>query len=316
MRRPEEKAEAKPTSPLVLEIKGNSLDDGPGIRSVVFIKGCPLDCVWCHNPESKKRGSELSFDAELCVACDACIEACEEKALSRRVKGFIRRDRCTLCFRCVEVCPSGALSRIGREMSVAEIMVKLKRDIPFYKNSGGGVTLSGGEPTISIEFLSELTRALKKAKIHTLLETCGLFEMGRFRSMVYPNLNSIYYDIKFADEKLHRKYCGASNKIILENFSTLHELYLKGGVPVLPRTPLVPGITDSEKNISDIADFLRDRKVKKAALLAYNPLWHEKNDKIGVDNPYSREKKMRSFMTRERIDALKEIYRSAGIETV
>jgi len=303
-------------SALVLEIKGNSLDDGPGIRSVVFFKGCPLDCVWCHNPESKKRGYELSFDAGLCVACGACLGECPEKALSRKARGFIRRERCTLCFRCAGACPSGALSRVGRNMSIDDIMEKVRRDIPFYKTSGGGVTLSGGEPTVYMDFLSSLASSLKKEKIHTLLETCGLFDMNRFSEKVYPHLDQIYFDIKFFDDALHRKYCGASNRTILENFTKLHDMLLAGGIPVLPRTPLVPGITDGEKNISAIAAFLRSRNVKKAALLAYNPLWHGKNDKIGVVNRYSKEKAMRSFMKQERVDACREIFRAAGIELV
>ncbi|PKL37172.1 MAG: glycyl-radical enzyme activating protein [Spirochaetae bacterium HGW-Spirochaetae-1] len=302
--------------PLILEIKGNSLDDGPGIRSVIFFKGCPLDCAWCHNPESKKRGVELSFDAGLCIACDACIGACTEKALSRRVKGFVKRDRCTLCFQCTDVCPSGALSRVGRDMTVDQVVEKVKRDIPFYNSSGGGVTLSGGEPTVSMEYLSGIVRALKAEKIHTLIETCGLFDMKRFSEMVYPHIDSIYFDIKFIDEALHRKYCGTSNKIILENFSRLQDMFLKGGISLLARTPLIPGITDSDKNLSAIAGFLSGRGVQKASLLAYNPLWHEKNGKIGVENRYSKEKAMKSFMKQERIEECWDIFLSAGIEVV
>jgi len=315
VKRFEERVKEKvPGAPLILEIKGNSLDDGPGIRSVIFVKGCPLDCVWCHNPESKKRGAELSFDAGLCVACDACIRVCPGKALSRREKAFIKRDRCTLCFQCADVCPSGALSRVGRDMTVDKVVEKVKRDIPFYNSSGGGVTLSGGEPAISMEYLSAMVRALKKEKIHTLLETCGLFDMQRFMDLVYPHLDMIYFDIKFIDETLHRTYCGASNKIILDNFSRLQERYLAGGIPLLARTPLIPNITDSDKNLSAIAGFLREREVKKASLLAYNPLWHEKNGKIGVNNRYSKEKSMKSFMKQERLEECRDIFISAGLE--
>ncbi len=303
-------------SPLILEIKGNSLDDGPGIRSVVFFKGCPLDCVWCHNPESKKRTPELSFDGGACVACDACIEACPEGALKRKKKEFINREKCTLCFKCTDVCPSGALSRAGKRMTVNEILEIVTRDKPFYESSGGGITLSGGEPALDIDFLAEVAAGAKKENIHVLLETCGLFSFDTFIEKVYPHLDEIFFDIKIFDEEAHKKYCGASNKIILENFSRLHEKFLDGGVPILPRTPLVPGITDGTENLEAIADFLKVNNVTRASLLDYNPLWHEKNQKIGVTNRYSKKKEMQDFIDKKEVQTCREIYRKAGIEVL
>jgi len=300
-------------SPLILEIKGNSLDDGPGIRSVVFFKGCPLDCVWCHNPESKRKTSELSFDPGVCVACDACIEACPERALKRKKKEFINREKCTLCFQCTDVCPSGALSRTGREMTASDILETVTRDKPFYDSSGGGITLSGGEPTLNIDFLSEVAAGAQKKEIHVLLETCGLFSFDSFIEKVYLHLDEIFFDIKIFDEEAHKKYCGASNKIIMENFSRLHEKFLAGGVPILPRTPLVPGITDGAANLAAIADFLKGNNVTNASLLDYNPLWHEKNLKIGVTNRYSKKKEMQDFMDKDAVKTARNIFEKAGI---
>ncbi len=301
-------------TPLILEIKGNSLDDGPGIRTVVFFKGCPLNCVWCHNPESKRSGVEISFDMNQCIACDSCINTCPCNALSRENQYFIDRDRCTLCFLCTDACPSGAMSRIGFDMPVDEIVKSLIKDKPFFDTSGGGVTLSGGEPTFDMSFTSELMKALKKEGIHVLLETCGFFNFDTFKKLLYPYADMIYYDIKIIDPDDHKKYCGVSNEVILSNFTKLHEAYRNGGVEILPRTPLIPDITDTDKNITAIADFYQSNGVKRAALLDYNPLWHEKNGKIGVNNPYSQEEKMAKWISKEKALACRQIYIDAGID--
>ncbi len=166
---------------LITDIEGNSRDDGPGIRSVVFFKGCPLNCFWCHNPESKKTEAELWWDREKCIGCGECIKSCPKGSISRENPFFINRDLCDSCFKCVEVCTSTALRRVGQEMSVDEIVRKVLRYKPFFDNSGGGVTLSGGEPTLHIEFTSALLKKFKKEKIHTLLETAGLFDFDQLK---------------------------------------------------------------------------------------------------------------------------------------
>ncbi len=300
-------------TPLILEIRGNSLDDGPGIRSVVFFKGCPLSCVWCHNPESKRAVMELSFDAKECVACDACLKACPEKALSRKTKGFVDRRKCTLCFDCADACPSGALSRVGKSLSVEHIVEAVLRDKPFFDTSGGGVTLSGGEPTLFMSFSSGLLRALKKKKIHTLLETCGLFDWDEFGKKMTPHLDSVYFDIKIMDPGAHKKYCGVSNEKILANFEKLLNLSRKKKIELLPRTPLVPGITDGEENLAAIADYLKCLGVKKAALLPYNPLWHEKSGTIGADDPTAGDAGMAKWMEGEQIGQCREIFLRRGV---
>jgi pyruvate formate lyase activating enzyme len=302
--------------PLILEIKGNSLDDGPGIRSVVFYKGCPLSCVWCHNPESKRTAVEISFDAKACIDCGACREICPQKALSRDNPFYIDRSLCDLCFSCVDACPSGALDRVGKMMSVDDILKKILPDKPFFDTSGGGVTLSGGEPTLFMDFTAELLKSLKLNHIQTLLETCGLFDIHPFMDRLYPYLDMIYYDIKIIDSAMHKKYCGAANEKILDNFRELSRRAAGDGKILLPRTPLIPDITDTENNIRGIASFLRSLNVTEAALLAYNPLWHEKSDKIGVDDPYRSSKAMTSFTDHSVTERCKAIFRDAGIKEV
>ncbi|MFY9168437.1 MAG: glycyl-radical enzyme activating protein [Desulfomonilia bacterium] len=266
---------------LIFEIKGNSLDDGPGIRTVVFFKGCPLSCLWCHNPESKKSLPEISFDPEKCVGCDSCLAVCPRRALDRTNPMFVDRTQCTLCMECTQVCPSTALSPVGRYLSIAEVMAEIEKDLPFYQTSGGGVTLSGGEPTLFMGFASQLLRTIKERGIHTLLETCGFFDYSRFMELLYPHLDAIYYDIKLFDPGEHKRFCGVSSETILENFAKLIAACARDNREILPRIPLVPGITATRENLGSIARFLKGLNVQKVALLPYNPLWLSKLPMLG-----------------------------------
>ena len=301
-------------NPLILEIKGNSLDDGPGIRSVVFFKGCPLSCRWCHNPESKSTGPGISHDAAECIDCGACVKACPERAISKKNRYFIDRDKCTLCYSCVATCPSGALSQVGNAMTVDDIIEVVSKDIPFYNTSGGGVTLSGGEPTMHMEFTAQLARSLKELNVHLLIETCGLFVYEKYMDLLAPFIDMIYFDIKLFDPVEHKKHCDADNTIILENFGRLHKDYQTGGTYILPRTPLIPGITDTRDNLTAIADYLSSLGVTKAALLEYNPLWGVKCEKIGEENPLGPEAQGRKWMDRDHVEQCRSIFRDRGIE--
>lgn len=302
-------------APLILEIKGNSLDDGPGIRSVVFFKGCPLSCGWCHNPESKSPGLEIAFDAAECIGCGTCLETCQEAALSKDNPFYIDRDRCNLCFACVDTCPSGALSRVGHPMTTEAVLQATLKDSVFFRNSGGGVTLSGGEPTMFVDFTSNLLKALKQANVHTLVETCGLFDLEVFEKKLYPFIDMIYYDIKLMDTGAHAHYCGVPNDRILANFRHLQKKYLDGCVEIIPRTPLIPGITDTDQNLSGIAKFLRDCNVVKARLLAYHPLWRAKNQKIGREDSLADNAVLNQFLSPQKLDACRSIFEAEGIQT-
>ncbi|GAB6097952.1 glycyl-radical enzyme activating protein [Desulfatiferula olefinivorans] len=300
--------------PLILDIKGNSLDDGPGIRSVVFFKGCPLSCVWCHNPESRKAGPELSFDANVCVGCGDCRTVCPTGALSRDLPGQIRRELCRLCFACADVCPSGALTRVGQVLSVDDIMARVLPDLPFFKVGGGGVTVSGGEATLHMDFLHDLLSALKSQGIHTLLETCGQFDLARFMDRIYPLIDTIYYDIKIMDPRAHKRFCGVLNDRILANFKALAERARADQKDLLSRTPLVPGITDTDDNLFAVAAFLKAQGIGRTALLDYNPLWHDKIDTLGAKDPYKHDTALSSFADRTVRRRCQKIFDEAGID--
>lgn len=301
--------------PLILEIKGNSLDDGPGIRSVIFFKGCPLACLWCHNPESKRTKMEIGHDATACIGCDTCIDACPRGALSAQNPFFIDRGQCDLCFECIDICPSGALRRIGTPMAVADIVTAVMRDKPFFDTSGGGVTLSGGEPTYAMDFAGELAAALKAAGIHVLLETCGAFPLQTFRKRLYPFTDMIYFDLKLMDDRAHRRYCGASNSTIVENFKQLQQWAHDGGVGVLARVPLIPGITDTPDNLQAMAAFLKQCRARKVQLLPYHPLWQEKIRTIGLSVPADADHDvMKGWLCPEALAQSQAIFTREGIE--
>jgi pyruvate formate lyase activating enzyme len=301
-------------NPLLFEIKANSLDDGPGIRTVVFFKGCPLNCEWCHNPESKRASVELSHDPRRCIGCGHCMEVCPVSAITLEGGITIHRKRCTLCMSCVDGCPSGAMSRVGFAMSPEEVANTVVRDKPFFDNSGGGVTFSGGEPTMHLDYAADLARLLHSKGIHVLLETCGLFPYERFSELLLPHVDSVYFDLKLFDDAAHRTYCGASNKTVLENFRLLAQAARRSGPTLLARTPLVPGITDTDGNLLGIAGFLRQCGIIKAALLPYNPLWHDKGRSIGVEPPFLSPDARKGFMSPAHVEHCREVFRGMGID--
>ena len=272
---------------LILNIRRNSLDDGPGIRTTVFFKGCPLNCLWCHNPESKKAKPELSYDAAVCVGCGTCAWGCPESAISENNPYFVDRGKCSLCFKCADACPSRALKRMGTPMTVAEVAESALKDAAFYRSSGGGVTLSGGEPTTYMEFCSELMSELRGAGVDTLVETCGLFDFDRFSSLMLPFAERIYIDIKLMDSARHKEMCGADNRVILSNARRLIEASAQGGLEILPRIPLIPGVTDTDENLAAAAAFLKDCGATRVSLLSYNPTWTDKMRMLGEETKFA-----------------------------
>ncbi len=295
--------------PLIFEIKRNSLDDGPGIRTVIFFKGCPLSCSWCQNPEGRCPRVEISFDRKKCIDCKTCLNICKNSALDRHPLYFIEREKCDLCFECADNCPTEALARVGRHISVQEIMDAVVRDIPFFNTSGGGVTLSGGEATLYMPFASKLLQALKQQDISTLLETCGHFDFQAFDELIYPWLDQIYYDLKFFDSGFHRKYCGVPNDQILENFEKLYARSLDGGVPILPRIPLVPRLTAVKTNLRALAAFLRKNKARQVSLLEYNPLWQDKMITVGMTSDYDKT----DWMTKKEVKVCRSFFKKFDI---
>lgn len=279
---------------LIFDIKRDCSEDGPGIRTTVFFKGCPLHCVWCQNPEGISPTRELTFQASRChpEQCGApCVNACREGALKLENNQLeIKRSVCIHCDKCIDACASHALESAGDWIGLDELLYRVTIDRPFYDSTGGGVTLSGGEATRQIDFAEQFLIALKGQGIHTALETCGFFNYRRFREQLLPHLDLIYFDLKLINDAESGRHTGQSNRLILENFT---QLVSEAKIPVIPRIPLIPGITTTAENLSGIARFLESNGVSAATLMPYNPLWRDKTQRLGQPLGYERQ----SFMT-------------------
>lgn len=294
-------------NPLIVSIKRNALDDGPGIRTVIFFKGCPLSCVWCQNPENVSITQEISFDKSACIGCKQCLAICNLNAIDFSDPNRIKRHICNLCGKCIQACPTNALAFVGLEYSIQQLVEILLQDRIFYKNSGGGVTLSGGEPTIHLKFLSELLNELKRESIHITLETCGFYDQEKFDELILPNLDLIYFDLKFFNPQLHERYCKRPNVKIFRNFEHLIQ---QKRVEVLPRIPLIPNITATTENLQYLAQYLRDLNISKIGLLPYNPLWLSKVEKIGMTPEYNYEK----WLEKDEKERIKQIFSDFSFE--
>ena len=268
--------------PLVVEIKRHSLEDGPGIRSVVFFKGCPLRCVFCHSPETQDPRIEIAFSPNECIRCRRCMDICPEKAIDFEIPGRIHRKMCTRCGKCADVCPGKGIRSIGSYYPVDTLIEILLRDLPFYRHSNGGVTLSGGECTLYPDYLEAVLKGLKSHSIHLAVQTSGYFSYNVFKKKILPYINLIYFDVKVANQDIHKKYTGKPNRII---FSNLQRLIKETQVEVHPRIPLIPGFTATKENLSSIADILIKFRAKNVSLLPYNPLGIEIAWKLGKPKP-------------------------------
>ena len=291
-------------SPLILDIKRGSHEDGPGIRSVVFFKGCSLRCVFCHNPESQDQEKEIAFSEMECIFCGKCADACPQGAIDLNLPGRIKREACTRCGDCVNVCPGNGLRIIGQYYSVETLTEILLRDRSFYIHSGGGVTLSGGECTLYPDYLNALLKSMKANDIHVVLETSGFFDYQTFRRKILPYVDLIYYDIKFADPEVHKRYTGKSNRKISDN---LKQLLQETDVLVHPRVPLVPGITATRENLKAIIDILCEAGAEDVSLLPYNPMGFEMSVKLGKPKPPLPERFMKPNEEREVYDMFKSL---------
>lgn len=266
---------------VIFNIQKFCLHDGPGIRTTIFFKGCPLNCWWCHNPESQSFHREFFYNRENCSGCGRCLQSCPQGAILATPRGFLTDvSRCLFCGNCTAVCFNNAREMVGRPYTVHELVKEIETDRPFYEQSGGGVTLSGGEALCQIDFVVELVKILHQKGISVALDTCGHLPFSSF-ARVLEYVDVFLYDLKLMDEKLHKQYTGQDNQLILEN---LVRLVNKGAVVHL-RIPLLDGINTDDDQIIALIDFVKDLKISRVHLLPYHATGSYKYTRLQRDYP-------------------------------
>ncbi len=299
----------------VLEIQRMSTEDGPGIRTTVFMKGCPLSCVWCHNPESISPKPEIQWIGSRCIRCGICIEACPQGALTDSGSGIeIDRARCKACGTCAAKCPSTAMELLGTSWDAENLAAELLKDKSYFDASGGGVTVSGGEATLQAEFVTELLKTMNRHGVHTAIDTCGLCRRDVLDT-VLPYADLVLFDIKHIDPAAHRELTGSGNDKILGNVKYI-AAFMKDHIrprELWIRTPVIPGATDSQDTIRGIGAFvagLPAGSVARWELCAFNNLCRDKYSRLGKKWEFSEAAIMRA----EEMEALAGAARDSGVD--
>ncbi len=270
----------------VLEIQRMSTEDGPGIRTTVFFKGCSLSCAWCHNPESIKMQPQVQWIGSSCIGCKICLESCPRGALSLAAEGVaVDREVCVGCGNCTEVCPTLAMELLGRRYTVDELFNELVKDRAYFEKSGGGITASGGEAALQADFVAELFRRLQAAGIHTALDSCGQVSWPQLEKIL-PHCDHLLFDLKEIDPQRHKDFTGQDNQLVLENFRRLTAWLAANPRKLWLRTPIIPGATDRADNIAGLAALLADLPpglVERWELCAFNNLCKDKYSRLGLE---------------------------------
>jgi pyruvate formate lyase activating enzyme len=290
----------------IFDIKKYSINDGPGIRTTIFFSGCPLSCLWCHNPESLSLVPELLYREGRCLRCGACVETCPEDAVNMVHSSIITdREKCIRCENCISTCYSGARQFSGHEVTVSEVMEQVKREVPFYDESGGGATFSGGEPLMQPSFLVELLAACREQEIHTVVDTSGFANWNVFEQ-IRQNVDLFLYDLKHMKSARHREVTGAPNEVILENLQKLAE---RGHI-ITVRIPLIPGVNNDEENLHASGKFLASlRKLEGVELMGYHNIAQAKYEALSREYKLAKTKPP----TKEAMLHAAELLRSYGL---
>jgi pyruvate formate lyase activating enzyme len=296
--------------PKVINIQKYSIHDGDGIRTTIFFKGCPLSCLWCHNPESQNYSEELMYDGEKCTGCMACIDICHQRAISKEENHVITdRSKCDLCKGCLDYCINNAREIVGKEYTVAQLIKEVEKDRMFYEESNGGITLSGGEVmTQNMDYVEELLKKLKRRGYNIAIDTCGQAPYENYKR-VLNYVDNFLYDIKLMNNEKHIKYVGKSNEVILDNLKKLSE----AGANINIRIPMVEGINTDDKSIEEFIKCLKDNiNVQKINLLPYHNTGRSKYERLqkvyeGVNFEAPNE---------ERMKVIKEQFEKAGFTNI
>jgi pyruvate formate lyase activating enzyme len=298
---------------LIFEIQKMSTEDGPGIRTTVFFKQCPLKCAWCHNPESILKKKQIQWISHKCIGCKTCIETCKQGALKLNKKGmYINRDKCNSCGDCVEECPSTALSMFGKLWQLDNLFYEIEKDKVYYTKSGGGITVSGGEPTLQPDFIENFLKKCKENGISTALDTCG-YASRQVYEKILPHVDLVLLDIKEIDSEKHENFTSISNERILENAIWISKYIEENGKKMWIRTPMIPKYTATDENIKGIGDFIVEKLNNIPArwdLLAFNNLCSSKYERLDMEWPLKDEE----LMKKEEMEHFYEIAKSTGVK--